>query len=264
MACRRALLRGRLAWPPTIPTTSGPFSETNPRVPAARSKKIICANTLDSSRVRPVGVAHRLFCWNPLTAGTGTARNVAAGAVAAGAAAAGAAATGAVAAETVADGAAAAGTAVAGAVAAGTAAAGIVAAGTVAVGAAAAKTAAFGTQDVAAQGKYLALVLGPFGQISLHASDVVDLVAQSRALLMMRHRKIKAENAYGLCRAPVVSRIGLAGSLGWVRLILDRFRDAVCPHPDSSSSFIDLGADEFNFESFGSQRRSDRGFRREC
>jgi hypothetical protein len=113
-------------------------------------------------------------------------------------------------------------------------------------------------------GKYLALVLGPFGQFSLHASDVVDLVAQSRALLMMRHRKIKAEHAYGLCRAPVVSRVGLAGSLGWVRLILDRFRDAVCPHPDSSSPFIDLGVDEFNFESFGAQRRSDSGFWRRC
>ena len=109
------------------------------------------------------------------------------------------------------------------------------------------------TQKDFNNGKYLALVLGPFGQFSLHASDFVELIAQSRALLMMRHRKIKAEHAYGLCRAPVVSRIGLAGSLGWVRLILDRFRDAACPHPDSSSPFIDLGVDEFNFESFGSQ-----------
>ncbi len=102
------------------------------------------------------------------------------------------------------------------------------------------------------------MVLGPFGQFSLHASDFVELVAQSRALLVMRHRKIKAKHAYGLCRALVVSRIGLAGSLGWVRLIFDRFRDAACPHPDSPSPFIGLGVGEFNFESFGSQRRSDR------
>ncbi len=61
------------------------------------------------------------------------------------------------------------------------------------------------------------MVLGPFEQFSLHASDFVDLVAQSRALLMMRHRKIEAEHAYGLYRAPVVSCIGLAGSLDWVR-----------------------------------------------
>ena len=47
----------------------------------------------------------------------------------------------------------------------------------------------------------------------------------------------------------MVSRIGLAESVGWVRLILDRFRDASCPHPDSPSPFIDLGVDEFNFES---------------
>ena len=95
---------------------------------------------------------------------------------------------------------------------------------------------------------------------SLHASDFVELIARSRALLMMRHRKVKAGHAYVLCRAPVVPRIGLAGIMLWFRLILDRFRDVACPHPDSSSPFIGLGVDEFNFETFGSQRRSDRGF----
>ena len=119
------------------------------------------------------------------------------------------------------------------------------------------------TQKDFNNGKYLALVLGPFGQISLQASDIVELIAVSCAPHDAASQ-IKAGHAYGLCRAPVVSRIGLAGSLGWVRLILDRFRDAVCPHPDSSSPFIDLGVDEFNFESFGSQRRCDRGFWRRC
>ena len=42
----------------------------------------------------------------------------------------------------------------------------------------------------------------------------VEFVAQSHALLMIRHRKIKAGHAYGLCRAPVVSRIGSLGP--WV------------------------------------------------
>ncbi len=45
----------------------------------------------------------------------------------------------------------------------------------------------------------------------------------------------------------MVSRIGLAGSLGWFSLILDRYRAAACPHPDSSSPFIGLGVGEFNF-----------------
>ena len=114
------------------------------------------------------------------------------------------------------------------------------------------------TQMTYNRGTYLALVLGSFGQLSPHASDLVDLIAQSRAILMMRHRNIKPQHAYGLCRAPVVSRLGLAGSLGWVRLILDRFRDAVCPHPDSFPSPFDLDVDEFNFESFGSHRRCNR------
>ena len=47
----------------------------------------------------------------------------------------------------------------------------------------------------------------------------------------------------------VVSRLGLAGSLDWVGLIFDRFRDAVCTHPDSSTRFVNLENGEFNFES---------------
>ncbi len=35
------------------------------------------------------------------------------------------------------------------------------------------------TQKDFNNGKYLALVLGPFGQFSLHASDFVELIAQS-------------------------------------------------------------------------------------
>ena len=73
------------------------------------------------------------------------------------------------------------------------------------------------TQKGYNNGIYLALVLGSFGQFSPRASDLVDLVAQSRATLMMRYRKIRPQHGYGVCRAPVVSRLGLAGSLGWVR-----------------------------------------------
>ena len=58
----------------------------------------------------------------------------------------------------------------------------------------------------------------------------------------------------------VVSRLGLAGSLDWVGLIFDRFRDAVCTHPDSSTRFVNLENGEFNFESLGSQRRGGCGF----
>ncbi len=91
---------------------------------------------------------------------------------------------------------------------------------------------------------------GRLDNFSLQASDFVELVAQYRALLVIRHRKIKAGHAYGLCCAPMASRIGLAGSLGWVRLILDRFRDAACPHPDSSSPFIGPLCGRFQFRIF--------------
>ena len=62
VACRprRVLQQGRLARPPAISTTSRLFSETSQTAPAARSEKYFCAIALDSSRVRPVGVAHWL------------------------------------------------------------------------------------------------------------------------------------------------------------------------------------------------------------
>ncbi len=45
---------------PAISTTSRLLSETSQTAPAARSEKYFCAIALDSSRARPVGVAHRL------------------------------------------------------------------------------------------------------------------------------------------------------------------------------------------------------------
>ena len=85
----------------------------------------------------------------------------------------------------------------------------------------------FCTQKGHNNGTYLVFALGSFGQFLPHASGLADLVAQSRAILMMRYRKTRPRHAYDLCRAPVVSRLGLAGSLGLVALILDRFCDAV-------------------------------------
>ena len=57
---RRVLQQGRLARPPAISTTSKLLSETSQTAPAARSEKYFCAIALDSSRARPVGVAHWL------------------------------------------------------------------------------------------------------------------------------------------------------------------------------------------------------------
>ena len=91
-------------------------------------------------------------------------------------------------------------------------------------------------------------------------SGLVDLVALCRAIPMRRYRKIWSQHAYGRCRAPVVSYLGLAESLGWVRLILDRFRDAACTHPGSSAPFVNLENNEINFESLGSKRRGGGGF----
>ncbi len=42
----------------------------------------------------------------------------------------------------------------------------------------------------------------------------------------------------------MVTRIGLASSLGWIKLILDRFLEAACSHPDFPSPFIGLGIGE--------------------
>ena len=93
-------------------------------------------------------------------------------------------------------------------------------------------------------GVYVALVTGPFGNLSSDFSTLVDFIARERAMQTMELRDIKPALALAVHRRALVRRIGLLTTRGWAQHIVDRWRDAVSNRPAAPAD-IELTADEF-------------------
>ena len=93
---------------------------------------------------------------------------------------------------------------------------------------------------------YIALVTGPFGNLSSDFNLLVDFIARERAMQTMKLRGTDPALALAVhCRA-LVRRIGLLTSRGWAQHIVDRWHDAVSNRSTAShTTEIDLAADEF-------------------
>jgi len=102
-------------------------------------------------------------------------------------------------------------------------------------------------QELQAYGPYLALVTGPFGNLSSDSKTFVDFIARERAMQTMALRNINPALALAVHRRALVRRIGLLTSRGWAQHIVDRWRDAVSNRPTGPHHVadIDLAADEF-------------------
>ena len=83
-------------------------------------------------------------------------------------------------------------------------------------------------------GKYLALVTGPFANLSSDFNVLVDLIARERARCLINQCKITAKQALAIYRQFVSRRIGLIACRGWAQHIINRFRDAVSTVPTPS------------------------------
>ena len=93
---------------------------------------------------------------------------------------------------------------------------------------------------------YIALVTGPFGNLSSDFNLLVDFIARERAMQTMKLRGTNPALALAVHRRALVRRIGLLTSRGWAQHIVDRWHDAVSNRPTAShTTKIDLAADEF-------------------
>ena len=93
---------------------------------------------------------------------------------------------------------------------------------------------------------YIALVTGPFGNLSSDFNLLVDFIARERAMQTMKLRSTNPAVALAVHRRALVRRIGILTSRGWAQHIVDRWRDAVTNRPTAShATEIDLAADEF-------------------
>ena len=96
-------------------------------------------------------------------------------------------------------------------------------------------------------GEYVALVTGPFGNLSTDFKSLVDFIARERAMQTMKLRDIEPTLALAVHRRALVRRIGLLTTRGWAQLIVDRWRDAVSNRPAAPAD-IDLTVDETLFD----------------
>jgi hypothetical protein len=93
---------------------------------------------------------------------------------------------------------------------------------------------------------YIALVTGPFGNLSSDFNTLVDFIARERAMQTMKLRVTNPALALAVHRRALVRRIGILTSRGWAQHIVDRWRDAVTNRPTAShATEINLAADEF-------------------
>ena len=83
-------------------------------------------------------------------------------------------------------------------------------------------------------GKYLALVAGPFGNLSNYFVAVASLYARERAKSILESRNSKPSSIFAMCKHSVTCRLGLFAARGWAQLILDRNRDLVGPRRASA------------------------------
>ena len=93
---------------------------------------------------------------------------------------------------------------------------------------------------------YIALLTGPFGNLSSDFNLVVDFIARERAMQTIKLRGTNPALALAVHRRALVRRIGLLTSRGLARHIVERWHDAVSNRPTTShTTEIDLAADEF-------------------
>ncbi len=77
---------------------------------------------------------------------------------------------------------------------------------------------------------YIALVTGPFGNLSSDFNLLVDFIARERAMQTMKLRSTNPTLALAVHRRALV----LLTSRGWAQQIFDRWRDAVSNRPTAS------------------------------
>ena len=85
-------------------------------------------------------------------------------------------------------------------------------------------------------GQYLALVAGPFSNLSSDFRVLVDFLARVRAVRLLNTWETKPGQALALNRQILVHKFGHLVTLLWARLILGRFYDAVSRIPFQSTS----------------------------
>jgi hypothetical protein len=85
-------------------------------------------------------------------------------------------------------------------------------------------------------GRYIALVVGRFGEFSRDFVKLRDYIARQRAYAYNDHFNSSVNMAMSLFKLSTTSRWALMAARGWARLILARRRDLINDHPNRATA----------------------------
>jgi hypothetical protein len=100
-------------------------------------------------------------------------------------------------------------------------------------------------------GRYIALVVGRFGEFSKDFITLRDYIARHKAYAHVENFSSTVERAMPMFKLSITSRWGLMAARGWARLILDRRRDLINDRPnrtDAEEDPLDGAQERYHFD----------------
>ena len=88
-------------------------------------------------------------------------------------------------------------------------------------------------------GKYLAMVAGRFGELSMNFIKLRDYIARQRAYAYNEHFNSSVNRAMSMFKLSITPRWALMAARGWARLILDRRRDLISDRPNRATAWTE-------------------------
>jgi hypothetical protein len=101
------------------------------------------------------------------------------------------------------------------------------------------------------EGRYIALVVGRFGEFSRDFVKVRDYIAREKACAYDGHFNSPVNMAMSVFKLSITSRWALMAARGWARLILDRRRDLINDRPNSATAAeapLDEAQERYHFD----------------
>ncbi len=91
-------------------------------------------------------------------------------------------------------------------------------------------------QSYGVEGRYIALVVGRFGEFSTDFAKLRDYIARQSAYAHNEHLSSSVNMAMSMFKLSITSRWVLMAERGWARLILDRRHDLINDHPNCATA----------------------------
>ena len=107
-------------------------------------------------------------------------------------------------------------------------------------------------------GRYIALVVGRFGEFSRDFVKLRDYIARQRAYADNEHLYSSFNMAMSMFKPSITSRWALMAARGWARLILDRRRDRINDRPNcatAAEASLDGAQERYRFDNLTTHTR---------